>query len=125
MHFRQSARLPSYRFYRALQRQQSPMRYICEISEPRNFRVFHHNRSKSEIGAPLPDVSFAPRSGHREGCPVRKVPTIRHRPISSQAQIEGGRRSPAEAMRSRLAWSATQSHRLPSPSAWFRDRRRQ
>jgi len=31
MNYRKNDRLPSYRFYSALQRQKSPMRCICEI----------------------------------------------------------------------------------------------
>ena len=43
INYRKNDRWPSYRFYRALQRLKSPMRYICEILEPRDFRVFQHN----------------------------------------------------------------------------------
>ena len=33
MNYRKNDHWSSYRFYRALQRLKSPMRYICEISE--------------------------------------------------------------------------------------------
>ena len=38
--YRKNDRWPSYRFYSALQRQKSPMRYICEISEAPQFSSF-------------------------------------------------------------------------------------
>jgi integrase len=45
MNYRKSHRLPLYRFYSALRRQKSPMRYICEIfGVP---RVFQHNRRRT------------------------------------------------------------------------------
>jgi hypothetical protein len=40
MNYRKSDRLHSYRFYRALQRQKSPMRYICEIFGAPRFSSF-------------------------------------------------------------------------------------
>jgi hypothetical protein len=50
MNYRERHRLPSYRFYSALQRQKSPMRYICEIfGAPLDFRVFQHNRRKAAV----------------------------------------------------------------------------
>ena len=38
MNYRKNDRWPSYRFYSALQRQKSPMRYICEITQSVNSR---------------------------------------------------------------------------------------
>ena len=40
INYRKSDRWPSYRFYRALQRLKSPMRYICEIFGARQFSTF-------------------------------------------------------------------------------------
>jgi hypothetical protein len=40
MNYRKSDRLHSYRFYRALQRQRSPIRYICEIFGAPRFSSF-------------------------------------------------------------------------------------
>ena len=40
--------LVSYRFYRALQRLMSPMRYICEIFGPRDLRVVQHNPPEAD-----------------------------------------------------------------------------
>ena len=37
---RKNDRWPSYRFYRALQRLKSPMRYICEIFGAQRFSSF-------------------------------------------------------------------------------------
>jgi hypothetical protein len=45
---RKNDRWRSYRFCRALPGLKSPMRYIREISEPRDFRVFQHNRRKAD-----------------------------------------------------------------------------
>jgi len=38
--YRKNDRWPSYRFYSALQRQESPMRYICEIFGAPRFSSF-------------------------------------------------------------------------------------
>jgi tRNA(Ile2) C34 agmatinyltransferase TiaS len=56
INYRKNDRWRSYRFYRALQRLKSPMHNICEISEPRDFRVFQCNRRKADIGQSI-DVS--------------------------------------------------------------------
>jgi hypothetical protein len=40
-------RLSSYRFYRALQRLKSPMRYICEIFGARRFSSFSTQSARS------------------------------------------------------------------------------
>jgi hypothetical protein len=40
MNYRKTDRRPSYRFYSALQRQKSPMRYICEIFGAPRIRSF-------------------------------------------------------------------------------------
>ena len=40
MNFRKNDRWLSYRFYRALQRPKSPMRYFCEIFGARRFSSF-------------------------------------------------------------------------------------
>jgi hypothetical protein len=48
----------SHRFYRALQRLKSPMRYICEIFGAPHFRVFQHNRHKADVQKANPDVCF-------------------------------------------------------------------
>jgi hypothetical protein len=44
MNYRRNDRWPAYRFYRALQRLKSPMRYICEIFGAPQFSSFQHNR---------------------------------------------------------------------------------
>jgi hypothetical protein len=40
MNYRKNDRLPSYRFHSALQRQKSPMRFICEIFGAPRFSSF-------------------------------------------------------------------------------------
>ena len=40
INYRKNDRWPSYRFYRALQRLKSPMRYICEIFGAPRFSSF-------------------------------------------------------------------------------------
>ena len=49
INYRKNDRWRSYQFYRALQRLKSPMRCISRFSEPRNFRVFQHNRRKAVV----------------------------------------------------------------------------
>ena len=49
MNYRKGDRLPSYRFYRALHRQKSLMRYISRFSEPRDIRVFQHNPPEAAV----------------------------------------------------------------------------
>jgi hypothetical protein len=49
MNYRKSDRLHSYRFYRALQRQKSPMRYICEIFGAPRFSSFSTQSSLSGL----------------------------------------------------------------------------
>ena len=51
----------TYRFSRALQRLKSPMRYICEISELRDFRV--HNPVKNGLHQMSPS---GPKSANRD-----------------------------------------------------------
>jgi hypothetical protein len=49
MNYRKSDRLHSYRFYRALQRQKSPMRYICEILSTAIFEFFNTIRQEQSF----------------------------------------------------------------------------
>jgi hypothetical protein len=49
---RKNDRWPAYRFYRALQRLKSPMRYICEIFGAQRFSIFF-NTTRQE--RPFPD----------------------------------------------------------------------
>jgi hypothetical protein len=67
MNYRESDRLPSYRFYRALQRQKSPMRYICEIFGARDFRVFQHNLPQPDMTTAVVEDWFARSSGVSDG----------------------------------------------------------
>jgi hypothetical protein len=73
MNYRKNDRWPSYRFYSALQRQKSPMRYICEIFGPRDFRVFQHNRHKADVLKAGPDVWPRGQCGHRQ---VQRIPDL-------------------------------------------------
>jgi hypothetical protein len=63
MNYRKSDRLPSYRFYRALQRQKSPMRYICEIFRSlaifEFFNTIRQKRSFSSSQLLSPDRTWA------------------------------------------------------------------
>jgi hypothetical protein len=47
MNYPKSYRLPSYRFYNALRRQKSPMRYICEIFGASRFSSFSTQSAQS------------------------------------------------------------------------------
>jgi hypothetical protein len=46
---RKNDRWPSYRFYRALQRLKSPMRYICEIFGAQRFSSFSTQSAKVAV----------------------------------------------------------------------------
>ena len=50
INYSKNDRWRSYRFYRALQRLKSPMRYICEIFGAPRFRVFQHYLSETDSG---------------------------------------------------------------------------
>ena len=47
INYRKNDRWPSYRFYRALQRLKSPMRYICEIFGAPRFSSFSTQSARS------------------------------------------------------------------------------
>jgi hypothetical protein len=47
MNYRKNDRRPSYRFYSALQRQKSPMRYICKIFGAPRFSSFSTQSAQS------------------------------------------------------------------------------
>jgi hypothetical protein len=47
INYRKNDRWLSYRFYRALQRLKSPMRYICEIFGARRFSSFSTQSAQS------------------------------------------------------------------------------
>jgi hypothetical protein len=47
MNYRKCDRWPSYRFYSTLQRQKSPMRYICEIFGAPRFSSFSTQSARS------------------------------------------------------------------------------
>ena len=53
INYRKNDRWRSHRFYRALQRLKSPLRYICEIFGAPNIRVFQHNLPRAVIPEPL------------------------------------------------------------------------
>ena len=54
VNYSKNDRWRSYRFYRALQRLKSPMRYICEIFGAPRFRVFQHYRRKAVVRQIVP-----------------------------------------------------------------------
>src|SRR6266436_6492844 len=66
MNYRKNDRWPSYRFYSALQRQKSPMRYICEIFGAPRFSSFSTQSALNGHGryVPHPLAEIGSASGH-------------------------------------------------------------
>ena len=54
INYSKNDRWRSYRFYRALQRLKSPIRYICEIFGAPRFRVFQHYLPEAVIRSHRP-----------------------------------------------------------------------
>lgn len=68
MNYRKNDRWRSYRFYRALQRLKSPMRFICEIfGAPAIFEFFNTIDARRTFGTTAISAKFLPEA---ESCAV-------------------------------------------------------
>ncbi len=82
INYRKNDRWPSYRFYRALQRLKSPMRYICEIFRAPRFSSFSTQSARSRHRSGYSITSSAPPSSVR-GIVIPRVFAVLRLIISS------------------------------------------
>jgi hypothetical protein len=66
VNYRKNDRWRSYRFYKALQRLKSPMRYICEIFGALRFSSFSTQSVKEDLEGRQGEVCSTPQSVHRQ-----------------------------------------------------------